>query len=120
MRPIHFEILTDDPQKAVEFYQRVFDWDIATWDGPQTYWMATTGDDSEPGIDGGFMGREFDQAVINTIAVDSLDVKIEAVKDAGGALLHGPNEIPNVGLHVYCTDNQGIIFGMLESLASED
>jgi hypothetical protein len=120
MRPIHFEILSEEPQKVADFYKQVFDWEIATWDGPQTYWMATTGAASEPGIDGGFMGRAFDQAVINTIAVESLEERIEAVRQAGGALIHGPNQIPDVGLHAYCQDNEGIIFGMLQALDRDD
>lgn len=114
MRPVHFEILADDPQKVADFYNKVFDWEIATWEGPQTYWLATTGEDA-PGINGAFMGRHFDQAVINTIDVPSLDAAMEAVKQQGGEVLHGPAEIPGVGTHAYCADIEGILFGILQS-----
>lgn len=51
-RPVHFEILGDDPAALAEFYRGVFGWEIATWEG-QGYWLATTGAAGTPGIDGG-------------------------------------------------------------------
>ena len=71
-RPVHFEILGDDPAKLSEFYSSIFGWKIAALDGPQGYWLATTGE-GERGIDGGFIERHFPQAVINTIEVESMD-----------------------------------------------
>jgi uncharacterized protein len=115
-RPIHFEILGDDPQRLANFYRDAFGWEIAGWDGPQAYWMATTGPESEPGIDGGIMHRHFQQAVINTIAVDSLEVALARIESAGGTKVHGPHEIPEVGSHIYCADPQGNLFGILQPL----
>jgi uncharacterized protein len=113
-RPVHFEILGSDPPRLAEFYARVFGWETATWEGPQGYWLLTTGAEDTPGIHGGLMHRHFPQAVINTISVASLDETVAAVEAAGGARIHGPNEIPGVGVHVYCTDPEGIIFGVLQ------
>jgi uncharacterized protein len=113
-RPVHFEILGDDPAALAGFYRDLFGWEIATWEGPQGYWMATTGADDEPGINGGFMHRHFPQAVINTITVDSVENVIAKVEAAGGTRVHGPDEIPAVGTHAYCTDPQGNMFGILQ------
>jgi uncharacterized protein len=113
-RPVHFEILGDDPQRLADFYRDVFGWEVAGWEGPQSYWLITTGGGGEPGIDGGLMHRHFNQAVINTIAVGSLDDTVKRVEAAGGKKVHGPNEIPGVGTHVYCTDPEGTLFGVLE------
>jgi uncharacterized protein len=113
-RPIHFEILADDPEKAAAFYRDVFGWEVAGWEGPQSYWLVTTGADEEPGINGGIMHRHFPQAVINTISVDSLDDTVRKVESAGGKKVHGPNEIPGVGIHVYCEDPAGALFGVLQ------
>jgi uncharacterized protein len=117
-RPVHFEILGDDPQSLANFYRDTFGWEIATWGGPQGYWMATTGAADRPGIDGGFMHRHFQQAVINTISVESLDEAIRRVESAGGSKVHGPHEIPGVGTHVYCADPEGNLFGLLEPVSS--
>ena len=51
-RPIHFEIPAENPQRAIDFYTKVFGWTIKKWDGPMEYWMITTGKSPEPGIDG--------------------------------------------------------------------
>jgi catechol 2,3-dioxygenase-like lactoylglutathione lyase family enzyme len=46
-RVVHFELAADDPERAVKFYQQVFGWQIHKWDGPQDYWLATTGEQGE-------------------------------------------------------------------------
>lgn len=116
-RLVHFENLVEDPQDAIRFYKDVFDWEIATWGGgEQSYWLITTGPEEVPGINGAIMGTELPQKVINTIDVESLDEMIERVKAAGGKLVHGPNEVPGVGMHAYCEDSQGILFGMMQAI----
>ena len=44
-RPIHFEILADDPARVGAFYQAVLDWEIARPGGEAepSYWVVTTG-----------------------------------------------------------------------------
>jgi predicted enzyme related to lactoylglutathione lyase len=113
-RPIHFEILSDNPKEISRFYASVFDWQIANWDGPQSYWLVTTGKEGTPGINGGIMEKNLPQAVINTIEVTSLQDTINRVNDNGGKLLMGPNEIPGIGKHAYCEAPDGTIFGILQ------
>jgi predicted enzyme related to lactoylglutathione lyase len=36
-RVIHFEISSGNPEKSVEFYQNVSEWQINKWEGPQPY-----------------------------------------------------------------------------------
>jgi len=53
-RVTHFEIYTNDPQAVQPFYQDVFGWKFNKFEGgPIEYWLVTTGDDKEPGINGG-------------------------------------------------------------------
>ena len=113
-RPVHFEILTDNPEKVGAFYKDILGWEIATWNGPQPYWLVTTGPEGTPGINGGIMERHFDQAVINSVEVESLEETVAKIEAAGGQKMHGPNEIPGVGLHAYCSDPEGILFGVLQ------
>jgi len=118
-RPIHFEILADDVEKSVGFYKAVFGWEIATWGGgEQKYWLATTGSSDEPGINGGFMERHFPQGVINTLEVEDLAVTLSRIEAAGGKKVHGPNDIPEVGQHMYCADPEGNLFGILQPYAT--
>ncbi len=114
-RPVHFEILADEPEKAAVFYGDVFGWKISTWDGgEQGYWLADTGPDDTPGIHGAIMHRHFSQAVINTVEVDSLEETLKKIAKAGGKKIHGPEEIPGVGIHAYCEDPEGNLFGVMQ------
>ena len=53
--------------------------------------------------------------MINTIEVASLEEALQKVEANGGRKVHGPNEIPDIGLHVYCEDPEGIIFGLIQA-----
>ncbi|MEC7843733.1 MAG: hypothetical protein VX911_12695 [Candidatus Latescibacterota bacterium] len=58
----------------MEFYQNVFGREIRRWDGPLEYWLITTGEDSEPGINDGLVHRESSVAgPTNIVEVPSLD-----------------------------------------------
>ncbi|NHH98380.1 hypothetical protein DYY66_0096 [Candidatus Nitrosotalea sp. FS] len=45
-RITHFDIPSDNPERAQKFYQNTFGWKFDKWDGPMEYWMIRTGDDS--------------------------------------------------------------------------
>ncbi len=66
-----FEIPADDPGRAAKFYDDVFGWKVKKWDGPVDYWLVTTGEDEEPGINGAIITIERGEMVRDTISVDS-------------------------------------------------
>ena len=113
-RPVHFEILTEHPEQMAEFYRAVLGWQISIGGMPDPYWLATTGTPEQPGINGAIMARHYPQAVINTMEVASLAETLKKVEAAGGRKVHGPGEIPGVGLHAYCADPDGVLFGILQ------
>ncbi len=114
-RVVHFEITADNPERAAEFYKQVFGWDIKNWGGPQSYWLVTTGENGEAGIDGAIMHRhDSGQKVINTVDVPSLDETAAAVKAAGGKV-GDPHPVPGVGTHAYCEDSEGNLFGIMQA-----
>ena len=45
-----------------------------------------------------------------------LDAAIASVLAAGGARLTEPGDIPGVGVHAYCADPEGTVFGLLQSI----
>jgi predicted enzyme related to lactoylglutathione lyase len=118
-RPIHFEILAENPERAVAFCREALGWEISTWGSAQAYWLVTTGPDTARGINGAIMGRELPQAVINTMEVESLEAALKRVEVAGGKKVHGPSEVPGVGMHAYCADPEGNLFGILQPLPRE-
>lgn len=116
-RIAHFEIPADDLDRAVEFYSSAFDWDLKKYEGVEDYWLVTTGESSEPGIDGAIYRRNEDLPVTtNTVVVPSVDDYIERVQRAGGRVTSPKQELPGVGVFAYCADPDGNIFGLYESL----
>ena len=114
-RPVHFEIPSDNPQRAIEFYSTVFGWKFTKWAGPMDYWLITTGTAPEPGIDGGLMQRrDPNQPCVNTITVANLDDSVAAVLANGGAIALSKMPVPGVGWLAYCKDTDGHIFGMMQ------
>ena len=119
-RVVHFEISADDPERAANFYRNVFEWEIAKWEGPIDYWLITTGDEKDPGINGGLKNRP-DPSVhtIITIDVPSVDECIEKITSHGGTVVMPKTEIPGVGFHAYCQDTEGTVFGIIEGGPSD-
>lgn len=117
-RVIHFEIPMNDPDRAVAFYQKVFGWKIEKWPGPMEYWMVRTGDEKEPGINGGMMKRGNVTTTTNTLGVDSVDASIASVTKAGGKLIMPKTPIPGVGYFAYCEDTEGNLFGLMQADAN--
>lgn len=118
-RIVHFEIMADDPERALRFYEEVFGWESSKWDGPFDYWLLTTGPADEPGIDGAIMRRRDDDqpgagAYVCTASVESVDETVKTVEAAGGQIISPKNAIPGVGYHVYCRDTEGNVFGAMQ------
>jgi predicted enzyme related to lactoylglutathione lyase len=113
-RVTHFEIMADDPERAVTFYQTVFGWHIHKWNGPIDYWLTTTGPDTEPGINGAIMHRMPGGSVHNTIGVPSVDDYIKKIVAAGGKVIKAKIAVPHVGWFAYCADSEGNVFGILQ------
>jgi predicted enzyme related to lactoylglutathione lyase len=114
-RVVHFEIPAELPERAVKFYSDVFGWQIQKWQGPQEYWLITTGPKDQMGIDGGILQRrDPSQPVIDTIAVESLDATVATIEKHGGKIIIPRKPIPGVGWLAYFKDTEGNMFGVLE------
>ncbi len=115
---VHFEIHASNPNRAISFYKKVFNWEFTSWGGNEEYWMIKTGPDDQPGINGGLIKRrgEIDgQAVtayVCTIAVDSVDNYSKVVVENSGEIVVPKMPIPGVGWLIYCKDTEGNIFGI--------
>jgi predicted enzyme related to lactoylglutathione lyase len=120
-RVVHFEIHADDPQRAVTFYQDIFGWQINKWEGPQDYWLVTTGPENEPGINGAILRRPQPVngdgviAYVCTIDVPSVDDVTAQITAYGGTIVLPKMAVPQVGWLAYCKDSEGNIFGVLQS-----
>ncbi len=114
-RVVHLEIASDQPERAAKFYGDVFGWKINKWEGPQDYWLVTTGENGEQGINGGLMQRMTPTTTtINTIDVDSVDTFVQKITSNGGSVVSPKMAIPGVGYFAYCQDTEGNVFGIMQ------
>ena len=114
-RVVHFEISADNTNRAVKFYAEVFGWKIHDWEGPVEYWLVSTGEKDEPGIDGAILKRQHpDVSTGNTISVPSIDEFMEKIAAHGGRIVTEKMTIPGIGQFCYCQDTEGNTFGIIE------
>jgi uncharacterized protein len=122
-RPIHFEIHASDPERVQVFYRTLFGWQFQAWNGPVEYWVITTGDAAQPGINGGMVRRrgpapaegQAVNAFVCTVDVADLDVTLRALPGAGGTLALPKMAVPGVGWLAYVKDPDGNLCGLMQA-----
>jgi hypothetical protein len=100
----------------------VFGWKADKWEGPEDYWLLTTGPNDKPGINGGLMMRkgqapQENQAVnafVCTVGVDNLEKYMESASKNGATMVVPKMPIPGVGWLSYFKDTEGNIFGIYQ------
>lgn len=114
-RPVHFEIPSDNPDRAIAFYSEIFGWTFRKWEGPMEYWMVNTGPTEEPGINGGLLRRKDPaQPCVNTITVTDLAATQAAIEKHGGVCVVPKMPVRGVGWLAYYKDLDGHIFGCMQ------
>ncbi len=111
----HFDIPANNPEKAMEFYKKVFGWRFQKWEGPIDYWFSDSGNPNEEGINGA-IGKKNDpnEGIVNTIGVDNLDKFIQKIIDSGGKITNPKHAIQGVGWLAYFEDLDGNTFGLMQ------
>jgi predicted enzyme related to lactoylglutathione lyase len=112
-RVVSFELSSQDPKKAVEFYSNVFNWKVEA--AQYDYWPVTTGDDRHPGINGGIsLGPiDYPQGTRIQIEVESIDDTIKKALESGAELVRGKMEFDQFYL-AYLEDPTGLGFGLIQ------
>jgi predicted enzyme related to lactoylglutathione lyase len=116
---IHFDIPTDDSERARRFYESAFGWQTTRL-GPEMgdYVLAFTVETDEEtrlpakrgAINGGLHERTAeDRHVKLTILVDDIREAMSKIEAAGGTIVGEPVELPGVGLFVSFVDTEGNI-----------
>jgi uncharacterized protein len=114
-RVIRFEIPADNPERAIKFYKEVFGWKIEKFEGgPMDYWMITTGEESEPGIDGAIITKDLGGTVRTIIGVDSFEEYAKKIEMEGGKILTPKTNIPGIGDLGGFQDTEGNVFVIIE------
>jgi predicted enzyme related to lactoylglutathione lyase len=127
---VHFEIPSDNIERAKKFYSELFGWKIEKWPGTETaeltsaatgqpmeYWMVTTTDDKgNKALGGGMMKRQMpEHHITNYIGVKSVDEYSSNVKNLGGKVVAPKHAVPGMGYFSLCLDTENNSFAIWES-----
>ena len=113
---VHFEIPSDDIERAKKFYNSLFGWKLEKMPGDMEYWMGSTNDEQTIGV--GVMKRQQpQQTVANYIDVSSVDEYAKKVEKLGGKVKVPKTEVPGMGWFVVCMDTENNMFGLWETKA---
>jgi hypothetical protein len=108
----HVEIPALDLERAVEFYQKVFDWDFKQFG--RGYYLYNT----RSGMTIGLRKAETIQAGNSTIfhvTVDNIDSYLDKVKTFGGKVFREKTVIPVYGWYALLNDPDGNILGLFQT-----
>lgn len=123
-RIVHFEVPFDVGDRARNFYQKAFGWNLAPM--PELdYTIVSTGPVTDEGmpsesgfINGGMFERGSDRppsGPVVVINVESIDDSLKQVGELGGAALTGRAPVGDMGFAAYFKDTEGNIMGLWES-----
>ena len=111
----YLDFSADEPDRAVNFYRKVFDWQINKWDGPMEFWEIKTGESNEPGIDGGLSKRErIGEWITPFINIKSIDQYISKIESNGGKIIQPKTAIPTIGYTLLFKDTESNTIGLFE------
>jgi hypothetical protein len=104
-----YDLMTPDIAAAKKFYPTVTGWSTEEWDkGPYSMWKA--GDESFAGMNP-ITPEQRAQGVpahwLAYVNVDNVESAANKVRSLGGKVLHGPEDIPEVGRFAIIQDPQG-------------
>ena len=120
---VHFEIPTDDKERASTFYQSAFGWNLTPMQ-EMDYTVATTTPSDEqtglPNAPGAINGALFPRTdnlrtPIITIDVEDLDAALAQVETAGGSVTQPKEAVPGMGYFAYFKDTEGNILGLWQT-----
>jgi uncharacterized protein len=125
-RVVHFEIHASEPQRLVDFYEKMFEWRFEPWGPPGAYWLIRTGSAEQPGIDGGLVPRRGERAAdgqavnafVCTVDVRSAADALARAESLGGSVALPVMAIPGVGWLGYAKDPDGNLVGLMQEDAS--
>lgn len=111
---VWYELMTTDPAAAQRFYTQVVGWTAADSGMPgMDYTLLSAG----PHMVGGLMALPPDVAAagappgwVGYVGVEDVDAKAAELQRAGGAVHHGPEDIPGVGRFAAVADPHGAGF----------
>jgi predicted enzyme related to lactoylglutathione lyase len=121
---VHFEVPTDDMERAKKFYKSVFGWVLT--DFPQmAYTIATTTESDEktgmpkkPGmINGGMKKRTMKgEGPVIVMSVKSIEDTLKKIKANGGKSVGDKMTVADMGYYQMCMDCENNVIGLWQDI----
>lgn len=117
---VHFEVPASDPAQVRKFYEQLFGWKFAKFEGsPLEYWLISHKDAAPNETIGGLFKRMGpDQGFINYFSVKSIDESAGKARVLGAKVKREKEAIPNVGYFAILEDPDGNTFALFESTSA--
>jgi predicted enzyme related to lactoylglutathione lyase len=113
-RVTHFEIPSDNPETSMKFFTEAFGWTFQQL-GDRPYWLAISGDEGAPGINGAIMQKRVSgQPLVNSILVDDIDEAVKNIEKAGGRIHIPKMYAPGYGCIAFFADPDGNMHGIMQ------
>jgi predicted enzyme related to lactoylglutathione lyase len=123
---VHFEIPTENKERANTFYQSAFGWNLVPMQGMDYTSAITTPSDEQTGMPsapGAINGALFPRTdslktPVITIDVDDVDAALAQIESAGGSVAQAKEAVPGMGWYAYFKDTEGNIMGLWQTDSS--
>jgi predicted enzyme related to lactoylglutathione lyase len=120
---VHFEIPTDDKERANTFYQSAFGWNLTPMQEMDYTIAITTPSDEQTGMPsapGAINGALFPRTdnlrtPVLTIDVEDVDAALAQVESAGGSVAQAKDAVPGMGYFAYFKDTEGNLLGLWQT-----
>ncbi|MGB5824753.1 MAG: VOC family protein [Proteocatella sp.] len=111
---VHFDIASDNPERAKKFYESLFGWSMEGPPGMPDYYLIETEDlHGSKGVGGGLgMRGDPSQRITAYIGVDDIDEYSKMVEEFGGRIVRPKIAVPGWGYMIICVDTEGNTFGL--------
>ena len=111
---VHVELNSSDPEKAKQFYAKLFDWELQDMPNPITpdgkYTLVKVGQGTGGGImkacEGGPVGW------LAYVGVQDIHSSVEKARSLGGQVLEDIKEVPGLGWLSFIRDPTGAVLGL--------
>ncbi|MHA7290019.1 VOC family protein [Arthrobacter sp. MDT3-24] len=123
---VHFEIPSDDKERANTFYQSAFGWTLTPMQEMDYTIAITTPSDEQTGMPsapGAINGALFPRTdnlktPVITIDVEDVDAALAQVESAGGTVAQAKDAVPGMGYYAYFKDTEGNTLGLWQTDSS--
>ncbi len=113
-RFVWYELMTTEPEAAAAFYRSVLGWQAAPFEGAPIPYLVLTAEGHGVGgimaLPGEACAQGAEPGWLGYVGVGDVDRATARVREAGGAVLREPEDIPSVGRFSVAADPQGAVF----------